>query len=634
MATKIKNTAECQAYLHSLICHVDMHNMQNPNNPQVPNWVKVAEHINDYRDRVDWKKFFEDPHFSPRIKDSLMVRGKDDKFIFPYALDYGKYKMDLRSDIVNNNIDFKAVEKALKNFNTADWELVAHKSRLFNDLVESGHISEDSLEKMTKYFTEEHWNMAASNQDLSASFIERHIEEIPESAWSNISMYQDMDESFMQKYLDAGKLDGKMLSVGQNLSMDFIEKNLDKLDMDGLCQVQTLTTEFINNNADRFSEEAWSAISRYQKLNIETLEANKDNIDWTAYSGYNELNYRVELQFKDKIDWEAAAAHNKFTISKIKLDEEGNVLHDETSPVINMRTGEPVINKETGSPVYLPQMEHKFQLSLLERNMNKIGITALKANPHIQAAMTGDDGPRISARLTQCFDYELDLKSQLKKNFESAKTTSKDVTGKDIYQEVYQGKHLDKVADILKEMDTRTRAGADYSKEAAELLSNLNNYHLIKRQDGYVDLGQTAQNFLKQDNKLHRETKSVEYYMEKSFEAIKSNQISGEDDYRKKISVLDGVAVSIMMDRKLSDEQIKSAVYSYSPIAKAEMRVAEKGSKYLWNKVQLDPTFDMEKQRELRELVTKKNVDYEKYTTACIEQIKRIKQRNKSMEID
>ena len=183
-------------------------------------------------------------------------------------------------------------------------------------------------------------------------------------------------------------------------------------------------------------------------------------------------------------------------------------------------------------------------------------------------------------------------------------------------------------------MDTRARAGVDYSKEAVELLSNLNNYHLIKRQDGYVDLGQTAQNFLKQDNKLHRETKSVDYYMEKSFEAIKSNQISGEDDYRKKISVLDGVAVSIMMDRKLSDEQIKSAVYSYSPIAKAEMRVAEKGSKYLWNKVQLDPAFDMEKQRELRELVTKKNVDYKKYTVGCIEQIKRSKQRNKSIEIE
>ena len=64
------------------------------------------------------------------------------------------------------------------------------------------------------------------------------------------------------------------------------------------------------------------------------------------------------------------------------------------------------------------------------------------------------------------------------------------------------------------------------------------------------------------------------------------------------------------------------------------MRVAEKGSKYLWNKVQLDPAFDMEKQRELRELVTKKNVDYKKYTVGCIEQIKRSKQRNKSMEIE
>lgn len=633
MVDNIKNAAECQAYLHSLIRHIDMHNTKNPDNPQIPNWSKVAEHIKKYEDSVNWKKIFEDPHFSQRIRDSLMIR-KDDKFLHYHALYYGKYKMDLRSDIANNNIDFKTVEKAVKLFNTADWELVAHKPQLFNDLVESGHLDENALESMSKYFSQEHWNLAASNQDLSESFIERHKEEIPESAWSNISMYQDMEEAFMQKYLDEGKLDGKILSVGQKLSMGFVEKNLDKLDMDGLCQAQSLTAEFINNNADKFSTEAWSAISRYQKLDADTLENHKEQIDWSAYSGYNDLTYRIELQFKGKIDWEAAAAHNSFTISKVKLDEEGNVLYDKSSPVTNMRTGNPVIDKETGEPVYLPQMERKFQLSLLERNMNKIGITALKANPYIQEAMTGDDGPRISARLSQCFDYEMDLKQQLKKNFETTRITSKDAPGKDVYQEVYQGKHIDKVAAILKGMDNRIRLGADYNKEAVNLLNSLNSYHLIKRQDGYIDLGQTAENFLKQDNKLHRETKTVEYYMEESLKAIKSNQLSAEDDYQKKISVLDGAAVGIMMDRKLSDEQIKSAVYSYSPIAKAEMRVAEKGSKYLWNKVKLDPNFDMGKHSELRELATKKNVDYEKYAKGCIEQVKRNRQRSNSIGIE
>ena len=631
--TKIRNAAECQAYLHHLIRRVDMHNVEFPDSPQIPNWSKVAEHIDGHSNAIDWKDIFEDLHFSPRIRDSLIAR-KDDKFVHKHALYYGKYKMDLRSDIANDNINFKAVEKAAKIFNTADWDLVVHKPQLFNDLVESGHLHEGTLETMTKYFSDEHWNMATSNQDLSESFMERHKEEMPESAWKNISMYQDMDESFMQKYLDAGKLDGKILSVGQKLSMEFIEKNLDRLDMDGLCQTQALTKEFINNNADKFSNEAWSAISRYQKLDADTLESHKEQIDWSAYSGYNALTYRVELQFKDKIDWEAAATHNNFTISKVKLDEDGNILYDKSSPVTNMRTGEPVIDKETGEAVYLPQMEHKFQLNLLERNMNKIGITALKANPHIQEAMTGDDGPRISARLSQCFDYEMDLKQQIKKNFETTRITSKDVIGKDVYQEIYQGKHMDKVAAILKGMDTRGRIDVDYKKEAASLLNNLNSYHLIKRKDGYIDLGQTAENFFNQDKKLHREIKNAEIYVEKSLEAIKSNQLSGEDDYQKKISVLDGAAISVMIDRKLSDEQIKSAVYSYSPIARAEMRVAEKGTQYLWNKVKLNPNFDMEQQRELRELVTKKNVDYEKYTKNCIEQIKRSKQKINSIGIE
>lgn len=240
---KIRNAAECQAYLHHLIRRVDMHNIKNPDTPQIPNWSKIAEHVDGYSDAINWKDVFEDLHFSPRIRDSLIVR-KDNKFVHKYALYYGKYKMDLRNDIANN-IDFKSVEKAVKIFNTADWELVAHKPQLFNDLIESGHLNESTLETMTKYFSDEHWNIVASNQDLSETFIERHIEEIPVSAWKNISMYQDMDESFMQKYLDAGKLDSKILSVGQKLSMTFIEKNLDKLDMDGLCQAQTLTEEFI-----------------------------------------------------------------------------------------------------------------------------------------------------------------------------------------------------------------------------------------------------------------------------------------------------------------------------------------------------------------------------------------------------
>lgn len=634
MAKEIRNVAECQEYLHKLIRIADEHNKKNPEHQQFPNWQKVQEHIKQFENDVDWNKVFEDPHFSKKIRQSLMVRNEHNQIASPYHAHYVRYKKNLRQNIHDYKVYFKDIEKVNHLITDNDWKLISENKSLFNDMVESAKINEETMEKMIPYFNEEHWDKLASNQDLSAGFIEKHENEIPEGAWTSISLYQDMDESFMQKHLDNGNLDPKALSVGQKLSMDFIEKNLDKLDMDGLCQTQTLTPEFINENADKLSDEAWKAISQYQKLDVSTMEDHKDKIDWSIYSAYNELSNKVVARFQDRIDWDEATAHNKFTISTVKLDEEGNVLYDKDSPVVNMRTGQPIIDTETKEPMYLPQMEHEFQLPLLEKHMNKIGITALKENPYVQEAMKGPNGPKISVRLSQSFDYEMDIKQQIKKNFEGTRITAKDVPGKDIYQEVYQGKHLDKVAEALKASDTKhtIKSGIDYHKQAEEMLKGLNDYHLIKRQDGYIDYCKTAENILKQDAKMKRPTQTAEYYMQRSYEAVKANNVTREKDYQERIAVLDGVAVNVMLERKMPEEDIQSAMYSYSPIVKAEMRVAEKGEKYMWKQVRVEPEFDMEK-NPMRSKVTKRVVDYKKYTKACIENGKRTMEKHNSMEI-
>lgn len=598
------NAAECQKYLHKLMAAVDRHNQADPVHPKRPNWEKLQEHIKPFEDYIDWQRIFEDRHFSPHVRDSLLARDENGLLINKYAFDYIKYKQDIRESIRNNDITFKDVERASHLFNEADWQLVSHNRTLFDNLVESGNLSSKDLENIVPYFDDYHWMLAGSNQELSEAFLEKHRTQIPLEAWSEISFYQDMSEAFMQRYLDEGLLDAQKLSVGQKLSMDFINANLDRLDMNGLCQAQELTNEFIDMNADRISEDGWQAISEYQRLDIGLLERHQDKIDWTAYSANNMISEKLIARLGDRIDWDAAAAHNPFTYQVAQEDEHGNVLHT------NM-----------------------LQMQLLEKHMNKIGITKLKDNPAIQEAMQGREGRQLSARLNKCFDYEMDLKQQLKKNFEVTQIRSNDVQGKDVYQKVYQGKYLRDVADMLRDADDvhPVKSGIDYMHKAKNMLEELNGYHLIKRLDGNVSIAQTAENMQKQDKKLKRNIMPEDYYVAKAAASIKHNNITQEAEYHHKISILDGVATKIMLQEKMPVESIKSAIYTYSPIVRAEKRVAEKAAKY----VLMSEDYDMAKTNpEKYEKIARKNVNYEKYTDTCIKQVQKTLHARKELGIE
>lgn len=593
---------ECQKYLHKLIYAVDMQNQSDPGHPKKPNWQKVQKKIQSFEAFINWPQLFEDKHFSPQIRNSLLARTADGVLANDYAYDYIKYKQDLREHIRKNDISFKDVEKALHLFTKADWQLVSRNHNIFDNIIESGNLSGKDMEEATPYFKDYHWNLAASNQKLSEDFIERHKEEIPLDAWSDISFYQDMSEEFMQKYLDDGRIDAQKLSIGQKLSMEFITANLKKLAINGLCQNQELTSEFIDNNADRISETGWKAISEYQHLDVDILEKHQDKIDWSIYSANNLISEKLIARLGNRIDWDAAAAHNPFTYQSEERDDHGNVIYNS-----------------------------KLQIQLLEKHMNKISITKLKENPFVKDAMQKSN--QISSRLNKCFDYEIDLKQQLKKNFEITRIRSNDIQGKDVYQKVYQGAYLREVADMLQLTDTShpIKHGIDYMRKAKSLLDELNGYHLIKRLDGNVNIAQTADNIQKQDQKLKRNLMPQNYYISKAADLIKHNNISYESDYQHKISILDGVATKVMLQSRMPIDGIKAALQAYSPIIRAEKHVAEKAAKY----ITMSEDFDLAKTNPQKyENITRKNVNYEKYINACITQMQKTMNGQKELDIE
>ena len=78
-------------------------------------------------------------------------------------------------------------------------------------------------------------------------------------------------------------------------------------------------------------------------------------------------------------------------------------------------------------------------------------------------------------------------------------------------------------------------------------------------------------------------------------------------------------------------ESIKSAIYTYSPIVRAEKRVAEKAAKY----VLMSEDYDMAKTNpEKYEKIARKNVNYEKYTDTCIMQVQKTLHARKELGIE
>jgi hypothetical protein len=74
---------------------------------------------------------------------------------------------------------------------------------------------------------------------------------------------------------------GGSLSFHQNLTEEFIEANLEHLDMVGICYHQVLSVAFLERHASAL---IWCYVCHAQKLTPEFVAAHQDKIDWVCLS--------------------------------------------------------------------------------------------------------------------------------------------------------------------------------------------------------------------------------------------------------------------------------------------------------------------------------------------------------------
>lgn len=127
------------------------------------------------------------------------------------------------------------------------------------------------------------WSLVAKHNVYLQSPISHHVNE-----WDQISAFPDLPERFLELY-------------EKNLNWKLVSKYNQNLDVGALGRfIYTVD---------------WKTISRYQKLDYNTLEFYQSFVDWPTISQYQTLDETTISRFSGDIDWEIL-----FRRSDIPLD--------------------------------------------------------------------------------------------------------------------------------------------------------------------------------------------------------------------------------------------------------------------------------------------------------------------------
>ena len=100
------------------------------------------------------------------------------------------------------------------------------------------------------YYMKRH-NLDFLNKKYSEKELEKNINLFDEHDWWRISFCQKLSEQFIEKYLN--KIDLETVSECQVLSEKFIEKYSDKLDWIYISECQKLSEQFIKKHFDKIN---------------------------------------------------------------------------------------------------------------------------------------------------------------------------------------------------------------------------------------------------------------------------------------------------------------------------------------------------------------------------------------------
>ena len=155
--------------------------------------------------------------------------------------------------------------EALGKVITKDDKSVTNKIKIVEEIPNIEKFFDENINN----FKVDYYKLSSSQQ-LSEDFIEKYINKVN---WGCISQYQTLSEEFIEKHID--KVDWDWISIYQTLSESFIEKHSDKIHWGCISQYQTLSEEFIGKHKDKVN---WVNISQYQKLSESFIEKYKNKL--------------------------------------------------------------------------------------------------------------------------------------------------------------------------------------------------------------------------------------------------------------------------------------------------------------------------------------------------------------------
>ena len=216
---------------------------------------------------------------------------------------------------------------------------------LINDLIQKGDMKVlnnlgDNIYQMNRNDTK-YWDFMISNSKLDESLILENFEYINlELLIKNQSLTTKiiLENNIWSKIISLGLINS--LIINQKLDILIIEKLIEEnysssgvygsgydLNLYNLCKYQNLSINFMNNNKDKI---IWDIISENQFLTLEFIFNNKDLINWTQLGKNIKSQYLLNDSFLNlfyKYDISEALIWSK-NISEEFINENLNKLKD------------------------------------------------------------------------------------------------------------------------------------------------------------------------------------------------------------------------------------------------------------------------------------------------------------------
>jgi hypothetical protein len=107
------------------------------------------------------------------------------------------------------------------------------------------------IEKFVKRYKPE-WKYVLRTQDLSEELVEKYVHEFDHDAWTSLWAYRPVTIQFIERHID--KVSWRIISECQNLPEEFIEKYADKVDWNAISKYRKLSPEFVIKHIDKINE--------------------------------------------------------------------------------------------------------------------------------------------------------------------------------------------------------------------------------------------------------------------------------------------------------------------------------------------------------------------------------------------